>query len=156
MFGRVTVTAAVALSMLVAGCGSGGGSSSGSGGGSGQTLKLAADPGGKLAFNQDKLSAKPGKVTIHLDNPKSSGKTHGIGVNGNGVDKDGPSVPAGKGSSVTVDLKPGTYTFYCPVPGHEQAGMKGTLTVAGGSASGSSGSSGGSGSGGGGGSGGGY
>jgi uncharacterized cupredoxin-like copper-binding protein len=28
-----------------------------------------------------------------------------------------------------VNLKPGTYEFYCPVPGHEQAGMKGTLTV---------------------------
>jgi hypothetical protein len=24
---------------------------------------------------------------------------------------------------------PGTYTFHCPVPGHEAAGMKGTLTV---------------------------
>jgi uncharacterized cupredoxin-like copper-binding protein len=30
---------------------------------------------------------------------------------------------------VTANLKPGTYEFYCSVPGHEQAGMKGTLTV---------------------------
>jgi uncharacterized cupredoxin-like copper-binding protein len=30
---------------------------------------------------------------------------------------------------VTVDLKAGKYEFYCPVDGHKQAGMKGTLTV---------------------------
>jgi uncharacterized cupredoxin-like copper-binding protein len=28
-----------------------------------------------------------------------------------------------------ADLKPGIYTFYRSLPGHEQAGMKGTLTV---------------------------
>ena len=35
-----------------------------------------------------------------------------------------------KGStSVTVNLKPGTYTFFCQAPGHRAAGMYGTLTV---------------------------
>jgi plastocyanin len=136
--------------MFAAGCGSGGSSSSGSTA-SDQTLKLAADPHGGLSFDQSKLSAKPGTVTIDLDNPKSSGTTHGIGVKGNGVDEDGASVTAGKSSSVTVDLKAGTYTFYCPVPGHADAGMKGTLTVSAGGGSGSNGgsdSSGGGGSGG--------
>jgi uncharacterized cupredoxin-like copper-binding protein len=37
----------------------------------------------------------------------------------------------GKGgvSKVVMTLKPGKYTFYCTVPGHEKAGMKGILTV---------------------------
>jgi uncharacterized cupredoxin-like copper-binding protein len=30
---------------------------------------------------------------------------------------------------LSLTLPAGTYTFYCSVPGHEQAGMKGTLTV---------------------------
>ena len=38
-------------------------------------------------------------------------------------------VQGGKTSKITANLKPGSYTFYCTVPGHEQAGMKGTLTV---------------------------
>ena len=32
-------------------------------------------------------------------------------------------------STVTATVKPGKYTYYCIVPGHEKAGMKGTLTV---------------------------
>jgi plastocyanin len=100
--------------------------SSGSSGG-GSTVKVSADPSGALKFDKSSLTAKAGKVTIAMTNPSSV--THGIGVNGNGVDKDGPTVGMGSTSTVTVTLKPGKYTFYCPVPGHKAGGMKGTLTV---------------------------
>ncbi len=91
------------------------------------TVALAADPSGALKFDKTTLTAKAGTVSIVMDNPSSV--PHAIAIEGNGVDKDGKTVTSGGKSTVTVNLKPGTYTFYCPVPGHKQGGMKGTLTV---------------------------
>jgi plastocyanin len=100
------------------------------GGGKATTLKIAADPGGALKFDKTSLTAPAGEVTIDMDNPSSV--PHSVSIE-NGVDKEGTGGTAGVGkgevSTVTADLKPGKYTFYCPVPGHEAAGMKGTLTV---------------------------
>ena len=95
--------------------------------GAGGTVKLAADSSGALSFDATTLAAKAGAVTIDLSNP--SPVPHAIAVKDNGVDEQGQTVSTGGHSTVTVDLKPGTYTFYCPVPGHEAGGMKGTLKV---------------------------
>jgi len=93
------------------------------------TVHLSADPKGALMFDTKTLHTIAGKVTLVMANPSSSGLSHGVGVNGNGVDQDGAIVKAGGTSTDTLTLKRGTYTFYCPVPGHEAAGMKGTLVV---------------------------
>ena len=95
--------------------------------GGGTELKADADPSGQLKFTVDKLEAKAGKVTITMNNP--SDLPHAIEVEGNGVEEEGETVEKGGTSSVTAELKPGEYEFYCPVPGHEEGGMKGTLTV---------------------------
>jgi plastocyanin len=97
----------------------------GSGGG-GETIKLSADASA-LKFDKSTLTAKAGKVTLSMANP--SGLPHAIAVEGNGVDEDGNTVNKGGTSTVTADLKPGKYEFYCPVSGHKAAGMKGELTV---------------------------
>ena len=90
---------------------------------------VSADPGGNLKFTKSKLKAKAGKVTIAMTDPKSSGISHGIAVQGNGVKKIGKIVSPGKTSTLKVKLKPGKYTFFCPVPGHKAAGMHGKLVV---------------------------
>ena len=36
---------------------------------------------------------------------------------------------AGEKTSLTLSLPAGTYNVYCPLPGHADRGMKGTLTV---------------------------
>ncbi len=97
-----------------------------SGGGGATKLKLTADPGGALKFDKTELTAKPGKVTITMDNP--SDVPHAVEVEGNGVEEETKTLTKGT-ADVTVDLKAGKYEFYCPVDGHKEAGMEGTLTV---------------------------
>jgi plastocyanin len=86
-------------------------------------LAIDADPGGQLLFTASKATAPAGKITINFAN--TSGVPHNIAIAGKGKT---PITPKGKGS-FTATYAPGTYTFFCEVPGHEQAGMKGTLTV---------------------------
>jgi|SRR3954447_1526500 len=93
------------------------------------TLHTKADPTGDFTFTKTKLSAKPGKVTIKMKNPKGQFSEHGVAISGNGVKKKGTVVNPGGTASVAAKLKPGTYTFYCPVDGHRAAGMKGKLTI---------------------------
>ena len=97
-----------------------------SSGGGGETLKLAADKSA-LKFDKSSLTAKAGKVTLEMANPSQI--PHAVAIKGNGVDVDGKTIGNGETSTASSKLKAGTYTFYCPVPGHEAAGMKGTLTV---------------------------
>ena len=80
-----------------------------------------------LKFNKKTLRASHGKVTIVMTNPSST--KHAIAIEGHGIDKDGKTVGKNKTSRVSVTLKKGTYTFYCPVDGHEDAGMKGKIIV---------------------------
>jgi plastocyanin len=93
------------------------------------SLKLDAVEQGGLKFDKKELSAKAGEVTITMDNPKGNSLPHDIAIEGNGVDQSGDIVQPGGTSTVKADLKPGTYTFFCSVGSHRQAGMEGTLTV---------------------------
>jgi plastocyanin len=90
-------------------------------------LHIEADPSGALRYNKTTLSASAGKVTITMANP--SPLQHDVAIEGNGVSDTGNIVSTGGTSTVSVNLKPGTYTFLCTVDGHADAGMKGTLKV---------------------------
>jgi plastocyanin len=96
------------------------------GGGGAAAVPVAADPGGALKFTTKTLSAKAGKVTFKFANKAQV--PHALAIEGHGVDAK-TAVVTGGDASLTVNLKPGTYEFYCPVDGHKAAGMEGTLTV---------------------------
>ena len=90
-------------------------------------LEIDADPAGQLAYVTTKATAKAGPLTITMKNASTT--PHNIAIEGGGVTGNGPVVQGGATSQFKVTLKPGTYTFFCQVPGHRQAGMQGTLTV---------------------------
>jgi uncharacterized cupredoxin-like copper-binding protein len=104
------------------------GGESQSSGGAGGALSLSANSEGQLAYSTTSLSAKAGKVTIDFSN--SAPLSHNLTVASPSGSVAG-ATPTFQGGSKTLslNLKPGTYKFYCTVPGHRQAGMEGTLTV---------------------------
>ena len=95
----------------------------------GETISLEADPDGQLAYTTDTLTAKAGNLTISFDNPASI--THDVSVEDSAGNDLGTSdlIAQDTTSLVLENVKPGSYTFYCTVPGHKEAGMEGTLTV---------------------------
>jgi plastocyanin len=94
----------------------------------GQTLALAANPEGNLKFDSSTLSAKAGKVTINFTN--QAPLEHNLTVaSSSGSVLGATPIFQGGSKTLTVNLTPGTYKFYCTVPGHRQAGMEGTLVV---------------------------
>jgi uncharacterized cupredoxin-like copper-binding protein len=91
------------------------------------SLKEEAAPEGQLRFTTRSLSAKAGTVTISFANmsPLMHNMTIAQGTKVLGA------TPTFQGATktLTLNLKPGSYVFYCSVPGHRAAGMEGKLTV---------------------------
>jgi plastocyanin len=118
-----TTTESTASSEATTGGGGGGGSTGG------ETIDVEADPGGALAYTAKSITAKAGNVTIDFKNPQAL--QHDVAVENASGEEVGKTELVAEGSSTASleNLKPGTYTFYCTVPGHREAGMEGTLTV---------------------------
>ncbi len=94
----------------------------------GATLKFETDPSGELAYTSKTETAKAGKVTVDFTNPQPL--PHDVAIENSEGETIGQTETISEGSdSTVVELKPGTYKYYCTVPGHREAGMEGTLTV---------------------------
>ncbi len=94
----------------------------------GQTLTLAANPEGQLKYNTTSLTAKAGHVSIAFTNMAPLAHNVTIESSSKAVIGATPTFQGGA-KTLSLNLKPGTYKFFCSVPGHRMAGMEGTLTV---------------------------
>jgi len=93
-----------------------------------QTLNLAANAEGQLKYSTTALTAKAGKVSIDFTNMSPLDHNLTIESSSKAVLGATPTFQGGT-KTLTLDLKAGTYKFFCSVPGHRMAGMEGTLTV---------------------------
>jgi plastocyanin len=94
---------------------------------SGPALTISAQ---NTAFSTKTLEAPAGQVTITLQNKDPFIHNFTIDALGVTVEANGNQTTTG-----TFQAVPGTYEYYCSIPGHKAAGMVGTLTVAASSAS---------------------
>ena len=148
----IGLVAALALTA----CGGGGGqtgtpaaSPAGGNGGGGAALDVQADPSGNFRFQQETLQATAEQpFTVNFNNPTSvehnwvlvqPGQADAVAnatIPTNGAIDGVSGVIAGHNpitnasETVQVDaLQAGEYPYICTVPGHYQAGMRGTLTI---------------------------
>lgn len=112
------------LAVALAGCGGDGGDTGDDGdAAAGQVSVVGTDD---LKFRPDQLQAAAGEVTVEMT--CEEGINHNFVVEEIG-DEMVVECDAGETATGTVELEPGTYTFYCNIAGHREAGMEGTLVV---------------------------
>ena len=68
-----------------------------------------------------------GSTTFEVTN--TGKELHNFEIEGNGIEKRVGELNPGETKALLVELKPGKYEVYCPVPGHKSHGMSLDLTV---------------------------
>ncbi|HEY6636617.1 MAG TPA: cupredoxin domain-containing protein [Solirubrobacterales bacterium] len=131
---------AIAVAVPIAGCGGGddndstsadtGGATEAASGaaatGSSKTVDLTAVD---YKFNPSDPTLNQGDVTFRLTNDGQQPHSLEIeDVNGQDEEIEGEVQP-GDSNTLTVNLPPGKYEFYCPVSNHKELGMEGEVTV---------------------------
>jgi plastocyanin len=93
---------------------------------SGRILALTADPAGALRFDETRAAVLAGRVTVRLTN--DSAVEHNVTI-AQGSNRLGAETITESTDTLSLELAPGDYVFFCSVPGHRDSGMEGTLTV---------------------------
>jgi plastocyanin len=131
------VTTAAALTTIVAGCGDTDDPSSDKASDSTATTAAGSSGGGEsteldftaadIKYEETDVSAPAGELHVTLTNDGSI--EHAWEIEDHEDDLRLHVTKKGDTDDGTITLEPGTYTYYCNIPGHRDAGMEGTLTV---------------------------
>jgi plastocyanin len=119
---RAPLALVAAGALLLAACGGGGGGGETRAAVNGSVDVNAKDP---YSFDVKTITAPAGDLTINLH--EKGGQTHTFTLKDPEFElKVTPSAPEASG---TVNLKPGTYKYYCSFDAHAAAGMVGEIIV---------------------------
>lgn len=119
--------AVVLIAGLVLGVAACGGNGGGGGGQPAGSIKVTMT---EFKFDPGTIDAKAGTITFFLVNGGSI--SHDMIITDSAGMRVGASelISAGDSTVLTVNnVATGAYKYFCDQPGHEQSGMKGTLTV---------------------------
>jgi plastocyanin len=125
-----TVTSAVATAgegEEAGGAGEGPGRPAGAAPPPSSAVQLAADPEGQLAFDKKRVVVKAGAISIRLTN--ESPLPHNVRIATDGKTLATTKTIQRATTTLSAQVPPGEYVFYCAVPGHREGGMEGTLTA---------------------------
>jgi iron uptake system component EfeO len=122
------IAAAFGIAAVLAACG---GSTSSAGPAASLPAGAMAVEAKEYSFTPSTLSAPAGSVTFSVTNAGNENHEFEVMTGDQSLAKIA-SFSRGATQAVSVSLEPGTYTFACRLNGHDQLGMKGTLTVTGG------------------------
>jgi uncharacterized cupredoxin-like copper-binding protein len=75
-----------------------------------------------------------GEYTFRLVN--DGGTEHALEIEGQGIEDETETIGPGETAELTLSLEPGEYEMYCPVDGHREMGMEGSVSVGGAAAGG--------------------
>lgn len=119
MIRRVLVLASL---LLAAACGSGDGDEAEPGRGGDEIVltDFALEPA-RIELEE------PGPATFRVVN--AGGTAHALAVEGEDVAEETALLQPGESAELTVDLGAGEHDLFCPVGGHREQGMEGTLLV---------------------------
>lgn len=132
MSARAGIVATVLIAVLAAGCAPRGASSPAAP----QAQTAQPDQGAvieivvrEFAFEPRPLRVKAGTVRLKLLNRGSVEHDFAIPALAEHGEHEKHLVKPGETRIVELDLKPGTYTAICTIPGHKEAGMEVTVEV---------------------------
>jgi iron uptake system component EfeO len=126
---RASIAALAVSALVVAGCG--GGAAASAGPPTPLPSGVVAVEAKDFQFTPSTLTIPAGSVTFSIRNAGSQEHEFEVFKGDQVVDEVEGIVP-GLTKDATMTLEAGDYTFVCKLNGHDQLGMKGTLTVTGG------------------------